>query len=157
MKIFTEIRYFSSVILRDMSFFGSYVCVVVTFLLFLVLNQIQFAKTYFIGVVILTLIEIMIKLFYKNKRPDFKSIHPYSAFQKFEEGSSFPSGHSGKAAFFTSLIHIFYGNLALTGLFTFTTIYVGISRIFLKRHFVLDILGGFVLGIAIAILTTHLF
>ena len=155
MSIKTEAQYFSSVIIRDISFFGSYVFVLVAFLLMLIFNQIQLAKYYFVGVTLVTAIELFIKVLYHNKRPDFKQVHPYSGFQKFEEGSSFPSGHSGNAALFTSLMHIYYHMLPLTIMFSIIAIYVGISRIFLKRHFIQDVLCGFAIGIGVAILTTQ--
>jgi membrane-associated phospholipid phosphatase len=66
--------------------------------------------------------------------------------------TSFPSGHTMSA-------FAFYGFLAmllrrreqwLGGILAYTAILVGIARIFLVQHFLLDILGGALLGLGVA-------
>jgi membrane-associated phospholipid phosphatase len=147
--IFRELKYFYSVAMRDFSLFGSFVYFAFALTLLLILNQTNFAVKVIIGIVVITSIEILIKLFYRHKRPDFKKVKPSSAFENFEENTTFPSGHTGKATLFAVLIHSNYMNIYLTLLFATMAVLVGLSRITKHRHYVIDVVGGWVLGIVV--------
>src|SRR5689334_9974711 len=100
-----NLGYFYSVVIRDMSFFGSYAFFILAVIFFALINQTDFAWKVFNGVIIFTIIEVIIKVFYKHKRPDFDHNHPAASFARFEEGTSFPSGHTGKIAMFMILLY----------------------------------------------------
>jgi len=65
-----------------------------------------------------------------------------------ETGYAFPSGH---ATFFMALaFSIFFSHKKVGYVFIFFALLIGIARIVAGVHFPIDILGGFVLGFAIA-------
>jgi membrane-associated phospholipid phosphatase len=99
----------------------------------------------FVAIISVTALEILIKIFYKNRRPDF-SAKQQTAYSRFEAGASFPSGHTGKITLFTTMLHGFYGNAPITALFIVIAVFVGISRIKLHRHYLSDVIGGYILG-----------
>lgn len=68
---------------------------------------------------------------------------------------SFPSGH---AAFFAALAMIIYFYHRKVGiLFFVSALLIGIARIIAGVHFPLDILGGYILGVAVAIVIYKIF
>lgn len=63
---------------------------------------------------------------------------------------AFPSGH---ATFFMALAFaLFFSHKKIGLIFIFFAFLIGISRVFAGVHFPVDILGGFILGFAIAFL-----
>lgn len=94
----------------------------------------------------LLLIHVM-KIFFERPRP------PYPLLIK-EESFSFPSGHAtfsfifyGTLAYFVWLTHIpkHWKYLAITFLIMLS-LAIGFSRIYLRVHYLSDVLGGFCLG-----------
>lgn len=152
LDILTELKYFFSVAMRDFSFFGSFVYFIFAILFLLILGQVDFAIKFLIGIIVLTSIEVLIKLFYKHKRPDFYKIKPSSLFENFEENTSFPSGHTGKATMFAVMISKTYSNFYLTSLFGLIALLVGLSRLSKHRHYLSDVIGGWVLGFIVGIM-----
>lgn len=142
-----EIRFFYRTLIDYFSFFGSFVFWILAVILFLILNQKEFAVKFAFAAIIAMAIEHAIKFFYSEKRPDVKSIKPKALYEAFQEKTSFPSGHSAIAAAFTTLIHLQYQIIYLTALFIFISLMVGLSRIELKRHYLKDVIMGYVLGI----------
>lgn len=147
-----EIEFFYRTLVNYFSFFGSFVFWVLTIILFLILNQKEFAVKFSIAAIISMAVEHAIKFFYSEKRPDIKSVKPKALYEAFQERTSFPSGHSAIAAAFTTLLYLKYHMVYLTSLFIFISIMVGLSRIALKRHYLKDIIAGYVLGVAIVYL-----
>jgi len=67
-----------------------------------------------------------------------------------ETGYSFPSGH---ATFFSALaVSIFFRSKKAGYVFIFCALLIGIARIVAGVHFPIDILAGFMLGVAVAFL-----
>ncbi len=147
-----NLEYFYTVFIHDMSFFGSFVFMFFVFVFHIIFKQYDFAVRFLYAVLVFTTLEVLIKKIYKHKRPDFKVSKINSSFEKFEEQTSFPSGHSGKAAMTTVLINQQYMMPYLTLLFVCTTILVGVSRRQLKRHYWTDIVAGYVLGIIVGLM-----
>ncbi len=151
LDIKNEIRFFYDAVMRYASFFGSFLFFGFAVILFYILHQTLIGLQLFKGGIVVMFLEYTIKVLYKVYRPDFKTTKPISLFESFQENSSFPSGHSALAALFTTLIHLTYGMLPLTVLFMVMTILTGLSRIALKRHYVSDVVAGYVIGIIIAV------
>lgn len=149
-KLINEINYFYNALIRYASFFGSSVFFGFTLLLFLALNQINFTILFLKAALVAIFVEFSIKAAIRIKRPDFKSVKPTSFFEWFQEGGSFPSGHCGIMAVFTTLIHFIYKIPALTVLLVLTSLLTGLSRVKLHRHYVKDVIAGYVIGFIIA-------
>lgn len=83
----------------------------------------------------------------------FHTLRPFDLFPQVvsllpESGFAFPSGH---ATFFMALACALFINHKKVGyIFMFFALLIGIARIMAGVHFPIDILGGFVLGSAIA-------
>ena len=88
----------------------------------------------------------IIKILFHTLRPFvvFPQIH--SLF--FESGFAFPSGHSAVVS--AIAVTLFFANKKIGYLFMFFALLVGLARIVAGVHFPIDILGGFILGSAIA-------
>lgn len=138
--------------MENSSFFGTFMFVIVVTIILSIFNQVGFVKNYILAVVIFFAFEMIIKVLHKKIRPDYKTKKPISWYDEFEEKHSFPSGHSGKIALFTTLIHLNYGSLYFTGLFIILSLLVGASRMSLQRHYLKDVIGGYVLGIIFALI-----
>lgn len=151
-SIKNEIRFFYDALMRYASFFGSFVFWMFTVTFLLIFNQWLFAAKFTAGTIISMIVEYATKLLYKEKRPDFKDVKPTSLFEKFQEGGSFPSGHSANISLFTTLLYLQYGFVPLTMLFVVMTLLTGLSRMYLKRHYPKDVLGGYILGVVVGYL-----
>lgn len=147
-----EMLFFYKTLMQYITFFGSYLFGLLAVIALYLMQQKLFAVKLLFGGILLVIIEYAIKLFYKEKRPDFYKDHEKALFERFQERSSFPSGHSGLIALFTTLLFRMYGNLSLTLMFAVIAVLVGLSRMYLKRHYVIDVIAGYAIGIVIAIL-----
>ena len=141
-----EMEFFYRTLVNYFSFFGSFVFWILTVMLLFILNQEEFAIKFAIAAAISMAIEHFIKFIYMEKRPDANSIKPAALYEAFQEKTSFPSGHSAIAAAFTTLLHLEYHVTYLTYFFIFITLMAGLSRISLKRHYLKDVIAGYVLG-----------
>ena len=147
-----ELKFFYRALIGYFSFFGSFIFLALSVILFVILDQKQFAVKFAAASIISMSIEHLIKFFYPIKRPDSKSVKPKALYEAFQERTSFPSGHSAIAATFTTLLHLEYRVFYLTALFVFISLMVGVSRISLKRHYISDVVAGYLLGILIGYL-----
>lgn len=87
----------------------------------------------------------IIRFFYHRPRP-FISLHVSQLFA--ESGWSFPSGHS--AFFFAMAFAIYFYNKKWGMAFLIASIIMNVSRIIAGVHYPSDILGGAVVGYAVA-------
>ncbi|WP_052597673.1 phosphatase PAP2 family protein [Aureispira sp. CCB-QB1] len=87
-----------------------------------------------------------IKYFWHKPRPNGQKFK--NGFEKIDAGS-FPSIHSSRISFvYLSLSYIQYmaGNLLIVPVFLIVIVVVGYSRVFLKKHFLVDVLAGYFFG-----------
>ncbi len=108
---------------------------------------------YFAGlkwVVIFLLLEVvcaMIKLVFPTHRPI--QMKRDTIFQKYT-ASGFPSVHSARIAALATLCFLtFPKDTFLISLFLLLAVLVGYSRVYLKKHFLKDVVVGWLLGIGI--------
>lgn len=151
-KLEREAAYVYRTSVKNISFFGTWAFVILAVLFLWVTEQYTFLMKYVPAVGLFVIVEYVVKTFYKNKRPDFKTNKPQSSYEDFEQHASFPSGHTGKIALFTALLHLQYGVALLTTLFTGITLLAAWSRIELNRHHTKDVIGGLILGILVALI-----
>ena len=90
-----------------------------------------------------------IKFAYPKERPIPMPRNTF--FQKYLAGS-FPSVHTARISAFSIAIISSYTNKLFILIAFFAIISVGYSRIYLKKHYFIDVLAGFLIGAFISIL-----
>jgi membrane-associated phospholipid phosphatase len=133
---------------REVSFFGGlfFYCFISAFvfalgqpLLFLQL-AVSFVLTYGLT--------LAIRAFYYKERP---SKEKYTNFIERLESSSFPSLHSMRVSAMFIIFHFYLNNIWFSLIFFSIAIAVFASRYFMKKHYLVDIFTGAVLGIVIGL------
>ena len=89
-----------------------------------------------------------IKLLFHRKRPNKQR---YSNLIEKMDAGSFPSVHSSRAAFAYSTL-ILNSELFMGAVFFFMILTVGYSRVFLKKHYISDVVAGYFIGFILFIL-----
>ncbi len=96
----------------------------------------------------------IIKILYATERP-VPARKKSTLFQKYE-ASSFPSIHSARIMAVAVILAALYRNWLLAVAALSVAAAVGYSRIYLKRHHAIDVLGGFAIAAAISIVVLAL-
>ncbi len=98
------------------------------------------------------LIVELIKLVFKRPRPQGALEHK-NVFGMPASSGSFPSGHASNA-FTMALLFSYYYSLHLPGTLVLLAlaILIAVSRIYLKKHYIVDIIGGSILGFTLTYL-----
>lgn len=100
------------------------------------------AKLLFLGVSSVSVSTLLIKYVTRRKRPSGENENPFN--------SSFPSGHASGSFTFSYILSKRHKNLIIP-LFLWSSL-VGISRIYLDRHWATDVIAGSLLGISFGII-----
>ncbi|MBS3105900.1 phosphatase PAP2 family protein [Candidatus Woesearchaeota archaeon] len=90
-----------------------------------------------------------VKFVYPKERPIPMPRNNF--FQKYLAGS-FPSVHTARITSFSTAVISFYTDKMLVLIVLLVVICVGYSRIYLKKHYFIDVLAGFLIGTVISIL-----
>ena len=90
-----------------------------------------------------------IKFMHPQERP--VPMPKKTLFQKYLAGS-FPSVHTARITAFSAAIALFYANGVFILIASLAVICVGYSRIYLKKHYIIDVLAGFAIGLIISAL-----
>ncbi len=106
----------------------------------------------FIALALNELLGSLIKFFFHKPRPDGQKYN--TALEKIDAGS-FPSLHSSRIAVVYLTLAFLAPNLWFRLLFLAVILVVGYSRIFLKKHFLTDVIGGYVFGAIIFYAMTY--
>ena len=143
------ISYFHSFkidLLNDLaSWFGKYIS-------FFSLEQLRFLLFFWIFFIFLELIWWAIKYFFFKERPNPMS---YSNWIEKILAGSFPSLHSART-FSLFLLSCVFVNIYVSFLFLIFWFSISYSRVYLKKHYWVDICGGVVLSIFLIILLVKL-
>lgn len=97
---------------------------------------------------------ILIRMFYFKNRP--KKENHTNLLERID-ASAFPSLHTARIVFLAHLFSSYFTNMYLTVLFTVTAALVSYSRIYLKKHDWMDVIGGIVLGVLTYFVIAKLF
>ena len=156
-SIYEKVSYISSnrmtIIAKILTELGSFkVISVLTALSFLTIKNKKIGIKIFINILIIALINQAIKFIIRRERPDYRIIE--------QKGYSFPSGHSmGAMGFYGFYIYMAYKCLDNKKLKAFVIAFlstiivsIGITRIYLGVHYPTDVIGGFLVTIAIIII-----
>lgn len=101
---------------------------------------------------VLELTAAVIKFIFPKDRPDPQTRKTW--FEKYQSGS-FPSVHTARITYLTTIVMLsgFFSQTALGVMLVITTL-VAYSRVYLKKHFFMDISGGLILGFAFGFVFT---
>lgn len=130
-------------------------------LLPLALFKIRYSLIGFISFISSGLVAQILKRLFDAPRPKLffgnaEFLHFVSSIEVYSH-NSFPSGHSATAFSLFLLLSILVPNKKLGILFLICAVIVGISRIYLLQHFLIDVVGGSIAGIALTLLVAVFF
>lgn len=138
-------------IFDELTFFGGIAFSLFLILLLFILGRVRDSLNIFIGTIIIYFITLIIRLFYYKKRPNYES---YNNFLEKLDSSSFPSVHAARIMFLVIYALISF-NILLYVKFLLGIIFILVifSRIYLKKHDMVDIFGGIIVGILTSIIS----
>ena len=109
----------------------------------------------FLGVIIIYLFTIIIRAVYFKQRPRKQK---YKNFIEKIDASAFPSVHAARISFLLMFLFFYiFKDLILMMLAFILTLLIIYSRIYLKKHDLIDVLGGVILGIFSFIISSRIF
>jgi len=126
------------------------IAVIIIFTYFL---DAQLALKLFIGMLAATIISMIIKVLFFRPRPKKQKIN--TIIDRLD-ASSFPSVHSARITILMFLLIAYSGNLILRIFLAVIGLLVAYSRIYLKRHYYIDVIGGIILGVLISMAAYYL-
>ncbi len=136
-------------IMRDLTALGGTPFYLLLTLTILFIDQRIFIDLIF-GFIVTLVIVVGIRTFYFKSRPNKQK---YNNFIEKIDASSFPSWHSARIIFLVFALTSFLHLRIIFGLIAVGVMY---SRIYLKKHDSVDILGGVILGLVTFWLSTFL-
>lgn len=131
------------------TFLGSGYFHILLIIFMFILWKIRFLKIFIFGFLFSYLIAALIRMFYFKVRPKKEN---YTGFISKIDASSFPSIHTTNSSFIAIVLSNYLNNIYATFLLIVLVFIVAYSRIYLKRHYYVDILAGMIIGISIGIL-----
>lgn len=135
-------KFFRAITLFGSSFFYLFIIV------FLVRINAQLGIKTLMAFTLVELVTGILKLIYPKNRPTHNNKRT-TLLDKYEAGS-FPSIHSARAAVLAVLGYYLFSPDPIILIFILTmTLTIAYSRIYLKRHFLIDVLAGLTLGFVI--------
>jgi membrane-associated phospholipid phosphatase len=137
-------------IMRDTTAFGGIVFFGFVIMLSIAFGENQLLISLFFGLFFSLAVTVLIRLFYFKNRPN-KQI--YKNIIERMDASSFPSWHSARAVFLCLLFIDFFRKDSLSVFFVVFAALVLYSRIYLRKHDWLDVMGGVVLGVGTYLIT----
>lgn len=141
-------------VVRDISAFGALPFYLFLSILVMLLGEIKLFLWLIIGLFLAYGITILIRAFYYKDRPIKEN---YKGFIEKIDASSFPSLHSLRVTLMFCFFGFYYKSLYLILLFFFMMLLVFFSRYYLKKHFKIDIISGFIFGVIESFIIIFLF
>lgn len=136
-------KYFND-FFRDLTTFGGGYFLIILITILFILKQFYLSYLLFFGFISSYLVSFIIRLFYFKNRPN-KEV--YSNILTKVDASTFPSVHSTRIVFIALVFSNFFANNILTVLFIIIALITCYSRFYIKKHYYIDIIAGFILGI----------
>ncbi len=112
-------------------------------LLFL-LNKNKTAIHIIVGLIVCYSFVFILRIFYFKERPNKEDY--FNLFTKIN-ASSFPSLHTLSSTYVATVLSNSFMNTKLTIFFYTLVLFIASSRIYLKKHYLLDVFVGLVIGI----------
>ncbi len=131
---------------KDITIFGGTYFYILILTITIILKQYNNAIKLTIAWILITLLSITIRYFYFKPRPKIKK---YNNIIEKIDASSFPSMHAGRSTILFLFLTTIIKNPPLQILILFIWINILLSRIILKKHYIIDVIAGTILGIII--------
>ncbi len=131
------------ILFRDITAFGGAFFYALIVMLALAFNHATFAIDLILGFLFSLLILVPIRLLYFRNRPRKQN---YSNFFERIDASSFPSWHTARIMFLAITAIFYFQNTFLSIILVILAVLVCYSRIYLRKHDWVDLLGGIVLA-----------
>lgn len=142
---------YTDILFRDITTFGGAIFYFLIILLAFAFNQTELAINLILGFIISLLILVPIRLLYFRNRPQKQT---YSNFLERIDASSFPSWHTTRIVFLAIMGITFFNNTLITIISIALAILVCYSRLYLRKHDWIDLMGGIMLaGVTYVIIT----
>lgn len=139
---------------RDITSLGGAGIYFTIVLLLIAFEQKKIAAEIFTGFLITYFTAVIIRLFYFKNRPRKETYN--NTLEKID-ASSFPSVHSARAVFLALTFSKLSDTTAASILLFTIAGAVCYSRIAIKKHYLIDVIGGIVLGIVTFIIVGEIF
>lgn len=143
----STLREIFAVIMRDVSAYGGFPFYGMVIIAFFLLGELVFAYNLAISLIVITLIIALARLAYFKPRPGMKR-KKYPTFYERIDNSSFPSIHAARAVMIS--MALFSKFAMLLPLVILMTILVLMTRIYFKRHDVVDLTVGVIIGLVLS-------
>ena len=124
---------------------GNFIYAIVA-LVFLILGIYNIFSKLLFGILLIYAVVVLIKMLYFKNRPQK---YNYNSFIEKIDASSFPSVHASRSAFLALILMGYFSNLGISILLGILVLMVVYSRINLKRHDIIDISAGIILGVLV--------
>ncbi|MBS3124424.1 phosphatase PAP2 family protein [Candidatus Woesearchaeota archaeon] len=142
LKQLTEMKFIYE-FLRDLTALGGTILFLLILPLALVVKEYQLFWQLLFGYCSTMIVVVLIRTFYYKDRPNKEAHHNY--LEKLD-ASSFPSWHTARALFLALIFSEKFNYFPLTVFLITITVIVAYSRLYLKKHDIIDVMGGMVLG-----------
>jgi len=133
------IKNIANIFFEQITVFGGFFFYLLVLGSCLLLNEIELFVNLFLSLFFVMAFSILIKLFYFKERP--KKQKKTNLFERLD-ASSFPSVHAMRIFSIAFWLSLFFNNIIFTVYCFAIAILVMYSRIYLKKHYFVDVLGG---------------
>ena len=137
-------KFYMDAAMRDITSLGTIYFLGILIVALFSFGQHNLVYKLIIGQIIMFMITMPLKLTFFRNRPN--RMHHKNIIERIE-ASSFPSVHTFRAFFISTVLILTFNNLILTLLLSLLSFAVAYSRIYLKKHYYSDIVVALFLGI----------
>lgn len=136
--------YWKKELIQDLASLGGIPIYLIAFLVFLLLKNFKVAFQIAVVFFLAYFLVVLIRFFYFKERPlKFK----YKNLIEKLDAASFPSLHAMRASALALILSFYFGNFILGLIFFIGAALSGLAKVILKKHWLLDIFVGFLLGV----------
>ena len=143
-------------VMKTVSVLGNIISLGFIFIFLLFIKQFIFALEFAAVIAVVMIICYLIKILFKTKRPDYREKKDLTIFEKIDL-SSFPSVHAARMTSLPVIVYLFFNDALLAIFLLILLIFVIFSRLYLKRHYFRDIIGGILIGVVVSVIVHFVF
>ena len=139
--------------IQDISSLGGNPIYFIAALLFLITSHFREFWILTVAFIIAYLTTVAIRFTWWQERPDHQKYH--NLWGKFDSGS-FPSLHAARATMLAIVVAVFYQSIWVWIAFAAGVVLVCWARIYLKRHRIIDVIIGTLMGLLISFIAPQI-